>query len=104
MKLKLEEQQKLMIEKLGHIVTTPSGSTYMHIPFWFKETDMYGVYEVISTEFLPEELINHVNSEMDNATEDIEVKPVVCPSCGETQDIEHVHEHFDCHKCGEEFN
>ena len=27
----------------------------------------------------------------------------VCPKCGETKDIEHIPDHYDCHSCGEEF-
>lgn len=30
-------------------------------------------------------------------------KRKVCPKCGETKDIEHVPDHYDCHSCGEEF-
>ena len=30
-------------------------------------------------------------------------KRKVCPKCGETKDIEHIPEHYDCHSCGEEF-
>ena len=30
-------------------------------------------------------------------------KRKVCPQCGETKDIEHVPDHYDCHSCGEEF-
>lgn len=27
----------------------------------------------------------------------------VCPKCGETKDIEHIPDHYDCHSCGGEF-
>ena len=38
------------------------------------------------------------------ATPDVSVaKRKVCPKCGETKDIEHVPDHYDCHSCGEEF-
>ena len=47
---------------------------------------------------------NTPTSQEQLATPDVSVaKRKVCPKCGETKDIEHVPDHYDCHSCGEEF-
>jgi hypothetical protein len=56
MEVKFTKEQTDFLNKISTIVHMTSGSTYRHIPFWFKETEEEGVYELLTFEHLPDEL------------------------------------------------
>ncbi len=62
MKVKFPKEQIDLFNNIGTIVTTEEGSTYKYLPFWFKETDEEGVYELFKFEQLPNELIDTIKN------------------------------------------
>ncbi len=66
MKIKFPKEQTELLNNIGTIVNTAEGSTYRHLPFWFKETDEEGIYELFTFEQLPDELIDIIKSMRDS--------------------------------------
>ena len=61
MKVKFSKEQ-IDLFNIGTIINTADGSIYRYLPFWFKETDEEGVYELFTFEQLPDELIETIKS------------------------------------------
>lgn len=55
MKVKLKRDSANFIERTGTSMVT-NGNEYFYIPFWFKKTDVFGMYEEYSLEDMPQEL------------------------------------------------
>ena len=66
MKVKFSKEQVDLFNNIGTIVNTAEGNTYGYLPFWFKETDEKGVYELFTFEQLPNELIETIKSMRDS--------------------------------------
>ena len=66
MKVKFPKEQTDLFNNIGTIVNTAEGSVYRHLPFWFKETEEEGVYELFTFEKLPDELIETIKSMRDS--------------------------------------
>ena len=62
MKVKFPKEQTDLLNNIGTIVNTADGNVYKYLPFWFKETDEKGVYELFTFEQLPDELIETIKS------------------------------------------
>ena len=60
MKLKFSKEQTDLFNQVGTIVNTANGNIYRYLPFWFKETEQEGVYELLTFEQLPDELIETI--------------------------------------------
>ena len=56
MKIKFSKELTDLLDNIGTIVHTSEDDIYRHIPFWFKETDEEGIYELLTFEQLPNEL------------------------------------------------
>jgi len=55
--IRLTCDQKDLLEWFGTVVHTNDGENkYMYLPFWFKETNTPGIYEVYSLENIPDDL------------------------------------------------
>ena len=57
-KVKFSKEQVNFFDKIGTIVNAESGKTYRYLPYWFRETEEEGVYELFTFERLPDELID----------------------------------------------
>lgn len=66
MKVKFPKEQTDLFNNIGTIVNTAEGSVYRYLPFWFKETEEEGVYELFTFEQLPDELIETIKSMRDS--------------------------------------
>jgi hypothetical protein len=55
-RLKLTEPQEEFLNIAGSVVTTASGNTYYHMPFWYRKTDAPGIYDVLDLDHVPQEL------------------------------------------------
>jgi len=66
MKVKFPKEQTDLFNQIGTIVNTANGSTYRYLPFWFKETDQEDVYELLTFEKLPDELIELIRDMRDS--------------------------------------
>lgn len=62
MKIKFPKEQISIFDQLGTIVNTEDGNTYRYLPFWFKETDEEDVYEVLTFDQLPDDLIESITN------------------------------------------
>jgi len=60
MKVKFPKEQTDLFNQIGTIVTTANGNTYQYLPFWFKKTEQEDVYELLTFENLPDELIETI--------------------------------------------
>jgi len=60
MKVKFPKEQVDLFNNIGTIVNTASGKTYRYLPYWFRETDEEGVFELFTFEELPDELIDTI--------------------------------------------
>lgn len=60
MRVKFPKEQTDLFNQIGTIVNTANGNTYRYLPFWFKETDQENVYELLTFEKLPDELIETI--------------------------------------------
>lgn len=49
-----------LLSRIGTVVILNDGSTYKHLPFWFKDTDKENVCEVISMNSVPDELFEAI--------------------------------------------
>jgi hypothetical protein len=58
-KVKFSKEQ-IDLLNTGTIVTTASGETYRYLPYWFRETNEEGVYELFTFEKLTDELIETI--------------------------------------------
>ena len=67
MKVKFPKEQIDLLNNIGTIVNTADGSVYKYLPFWFKETDEEGIYELFTFEQLPDELIETIKSMRDSS-------------------------------------
>lgn len=59
-KVRFPKEQVDLLDSMGTIVYTASGETYRHLPHWFRETDVEGVFELFTFENLPDELIDTI--------------------------------------------
>ena len=60
MKVKFPKEQVDLFNNIGTIVNTTSGKTYRYLPYWFRETDEEGVFELFTLDRLPDELIDTI--------------------------------------------
>ena len=58
-KIIIDKDDFKVIERLGSVINTSSGSRYLYFPFWVK--DMDGQYHVMAFENLPKELTDAIN-------------------------------------------
>lgn len=56
MKVNLSQEQQDLFKNFGSVVNTAEGNTYRYLPFWYKETDVKDVFEIISLEKVPDDL------------------------------------------------
>jgi hypothetical protein len=61
MKLKLTKEQIDLFDQLGTVVVVPSNEIYYYLPFWFKKTEVKNVFDVITFEELPKEVLETIN-------------------------------------------
>lgn len=71
MKVKFPKEQIDLFNNIGTIVNTAEGSVYRYLPFWFKETEEEGVYELFTFEQLPDEFIEIIAKEHETEKCDI---------------------------------
>jgi hypothetical protein len=62
MKVKITKEQQELLDT-GTMVITPENVTYRYLPFWYKETEDEGVFEVIPLGKLPDDLVNIIKAE-----------------------------------------
>jgi hypothetical protein len=56
-KIKITKEQSDLFKHTGNIISSSNGDIYMNIPYWLKETDEEYVYEYLTTEQLPDDII-----------------------------------------------
>ena len=61
MKLKIEKSQSNFLQEMGTEITTPNGEKYFYMPFWFKQTEEEGVYELLTFDHLPKDVIELIH-------------------------------------------
>jgi hypothetical protein len=60
MKIKVKKQQTDLLRHVGTVVTTTKGDVYRYLPFWFKETPDKDIYDLLTFEELPDDLIETI--------------------------------------------
>lgn len=62
MSTKLTESQIEMFESVGSLVYSKDDEIYMNIPYWIKETEKKGVYEIFDIGELPQDVREQITS------------------------------------------
>jgi len=57
-KVKFPKEQVAIFNSMGTIVNTASGNVYRYFPYWVRETEEEGVFELFLLGKLPDELVN----------------------------------------------
>jgi len=68
-KIKITKEQSDLFKHTGNVISSSNGDIYMNIPYWLKETDEEHVYEYLTTEQLPDDIIK----QQGYSEEDLEV-------------------------------
>ena len=81
MKIKITKEQQDLLNT-GSVVITPEDETYLYLPFWYKKTEDEDLFEIISPEKLPEDLVKAINIMREYAPNiPLEHKPAISGSC-----------------------
>ena len=62
MKVKLTKEQQELLNTFSTVLRN-SDTTYMYMPYWFKSTDEANVFEILTFEKLPKDLIQMITVE-----------------------------------------
>lgn len=60
-KIKITKEQADLFKNTGNIVVISDKDIYMNIPYWLKVTDEEYVYEYLTTEQLPDDIIKRLD-------------------------------------------
>ena len=61
-KIKLTKDQIELFESVGSLVYSKDHEIYMNIPYWVKETEKKGVYEIFDIGELPQDVREQIAS------------------------------------------
>ena len=60
--IKFTESQIEMFEGMGTLIYDENDEVYMHLPYWIKETEEKGVYDIFDIGELPKDVIEQIFS------------------------------------------